>query len=91
MPRRCGLGVGDSDGGACRSTSALHGQAERQTHSAAACPTGLLLQLARHDRLSAFLKTRAGRPVYWHPKQHSHVTLALQDAQRQELQAWKVR
>ena len=48
-------------------------------------------QFARHDRLTAFLKTTAGPPVYWAPKQHSHVTAALQDKQRQELQLWKAR
>lgn len=49
------------------------------------------LQLARHDRLSAFLKTRVGPSLYWCPKQHSHITLRLQEQQRQELQRWKVR
>ena len=51
-----------------------------------ACP-----QLARHDRLSTFLKTKAGPSVYWCPKQHSHITLRLHEQQRQELQQWKVR
>ncbi|GAB4814850.1 hypothetical protein N2152v2_001896 [Parachlorella kessleri] len=46
-------------------------------------------KLARHDRLSTFLKTKAGPSVYWCPKQHSHITLRLHEQQRQELQQWK--
>lgn len=49
------------------------------------------LQLARHDRLSVFLKTATGPPVYWTPREHNHLTLKLAEQQRQELQQWKVR